>query len=99
MPYTVNHEKYGIVITGKMPVDELVHLSKMWIENGYDLIDAAIAQKLNACFVITSKGVKQAAWRESLGLTPEGEESEKKNGKQQGSSDSGTGTPDLGTVG
>lgn len=67
----------GIVVTGAIPVRELVAIAQGWKRDGWDLVDALIAQHLGACMVVTNRN-QSALWRAELGIAETEDESDGK---------------------
>lgn len=54
--YTVEHNKYGMVIRGSIPVDDLVALNEAAKKRGFTKVDTGIASALDgATFVLVSE--------------------------------------------
>lgn len=65
--YRVEQNRHGIAVYGRIPVDDLVALVKVWDLKGYDLADAEIAAHLRAAMVVTT-AESSRAWRRDLGI-------------------------------
>ncbi len=56
---------HGVLVDGTIPVPELLALSRCWIENRLDLVDAKIAERLGVSMCFTN-AVHSLAWRKEL---------------------------------
>lgn len=65
--YSVERNEFGVVIRGKIPVDELHALTKIWVKQGHDHIWPAITNHLGATMAIASHD-RAAEWTKALGL-------------------------------
>lgn len=65
--YHVQHHPHGRVIHGPICVRDFCVLADEWSKQGFNRLDALIAQRLQATFVATSKA-GSLAWREELGI-------------------------------
>lgn len=77
--YKVTRHEHGVAIGPGCPISDLLVLAKSYEkEHGFDIADSAIASKIGAAMVFTTKKGGDA-WRKELGITKEWlEEQEKK---------------------
>jgi hypothetical protein len=57
----------GIVITGAIPIDDLVALTRLWTKDGWTITDCLLAKQMNACLVVTNTAAGDR-WRAELGI-------------------------------
>ncbi len=62
--YAIRHTNHGILIFGKIPLNDVIEISKALAKiYDYDLCDASISQHYGAAMCITSKE-KSQSWEE-----------------------------------
>jgi hypothetical protein len=69
--YTVTRHKHGIVVTGHVPMQDMIALLKVW-EN-MRMGNERLAKKLGATIVALESEQAGVCWAEELGIGPERE--------------------------
>ena len=59
--YHIEHNDFGVVVRGEVPLDELLTLTKKWKKQGLTRMVLGVASALNASFAVTSPD-KEQAW-------------------------------------
>lgn len=65
--YSVDKHRYGVIVTGPVPISHFCGLVKIFEADGLDLLDTGIASHIGATIVATSKAASDA-WRNDLGI-------------------------------
>jgi hypothetical protein len=67
MKYEVEHTEHGIVVRGPVPVPDLIGLTRIAEERGWDLVDAELSGHLGVTMVLTDAH-RAKDWKVELGL-------------------------------
>ena len=59
--YHIEHNDFGVLVRGEVPLDELLTLMKTWKKQGLTRMVLGVASALNASFAVTSPD-KEQAW-------------------------------------
>lgn len=65
--YVVEHNRFGIVVSGKVPSDEVDVLQKLWRRRGLTVTDVVVMAHLNVSAAVTTREGSKA-WRAALGI-------------------------------
>jgi len=66
--YRITHHKYGVVITGGVPVVDFLNLIKMFEKtHGYHILSADISEHFGASLAMTNDE-NIGPWRKALGM-------------------------------
>jgi|OM-RGC.v1.033092513 hypothetical protein len=65
--YTVEYAPLGVIVRGAVPLNEVGTMLGQLAYEGYEVVDALLADRLGATFVLATRE-NSAAWRRQLGI-------------------------------
>lgn len=66
--YSIKKYKHGIAVFGFVPLMDASNLISMWDSQGYKFLDAVIAERLKATFVLVQNKESSEAWKKELDI-------------------------------